>query len=419
MKYCQFCGQEIKDGVICSCSESAKRNKILENKIKWAILAGAAAIAIILVVVICLACFNGTEKPYNAPSNPSTNNSETNPDTAGGDDSTNNNEISSKKIDPFDYMDAPIIDGANKEATFFISLDNDSLAQDLAGLEPASDTQEAWDQWRSSYFQYLEYSEIISVTCSKTTNLENGDVIIVEISIPEVLCDKVKNATKTYSISGLIDMETYDFFDDITVVFEGMSGDALARIEKKRVSDILNDCNFNLSTSYSLSNNDIITISITNAEYLKSKYSVVPEKLSKTYTVSGLSSYATSASRLPIEDIERFAKRYYEECFENLQSDDTYTYENIKYEGTYFYVSNGSGYSWNRPYENFIEIIISYDHYVYDVPMGNTTTTLCFTDVIFDSSGIVFLSYEEGVESIIVDYDCYDKTFLAITVTAD
>lgn len=416
-------------------------NKILKNKIKLAIIVCAVAFTIVLALVICLACFPGTENSSPDPSNPLTNNGETNSNTSGEENSTgennnntngssNNNSTGSNsndnsgvpfvKIDPFDYMEEPVIAGVNKEATFSISLDKEKLAQTLAGPEPTSDIDEAWSQWFSSYSQNLEYVETISVTCSKTTNIENGDIILVELSIPDALCEKIKNATKTYSISGLTDIEYYNFFDNITVKFEGMSGEASARIENKTNSEIVEYCNFNITPQFNLSNGGIITVSITNAEYLKSEYFVVPEELSRDYVVSGLYAYTNSVSQLPIEDIEQFAKRFYEDSLESLQSDDTYIYENIEYSGTYFCVSNGSGYSWNRPCENIIEIVISYDYSVLGVDMGRTTTSLYFTDIIIDSTGAVSLSYEDGAESIeFIDKDCYDITPITITIPTD
>lgn len=434
MKYCKYCGKEIENGAFCSCPESAK-----QNKIKLAIIMGAAALAIILALLICLACLPGTENPSPDPSTPSTNNGETNSNTPGEEDSTNGNNTNGSsnnnstgsngddntgvplvKIDPFDYMEEPVIAGANKEATFSISLDKDRLAQALAGPEPTSDTYEAWSQWLSAYDLYYQHVDNIRITCSKTTNLENGNVILVEVSIPDVLGDKIKNATKTYFVSDLIDLEYYNFFDNITVTFEGMSGNAMSWVMWNTDSDVLRDCIFIIEPQYNLSNGDVVTVSIYNADYLKSEYYVVPEELSRDYVVSGLSAYPTFVSQLPIEDIEYFANRFYEDSLESLQSDDTYIYENIKYSGTYFYVSNNSDSNLNRPYKNFIEIVISYDYYVLGVDMGRTTASLYFTDVIIDSTGNITLSYEDGVESIgIIHKDYYDMTPIAITVSSD
>ena len=127
--------------------------------------------------------------------------------------------------------------------------------------------------------------------------------------------------SKKYPISGLLETEVFDFFGNIDLNYEGVSGNAKAEIVKTVNSDILNACIFEISPQYYLSENDIITVSITNTDVLEEQYSVVPLELYRTYTVPKLATYAVFAIQLPVSVIQGPAEQFYADRLETLQSD--------------------------------------------------------------------------------------------------
>ena len=160
-------------------------------------------------------------------------------------------------------------------------------------------------------------------------------------------------------------------------------------------------------------------VSITNAAFLEERYSVRPKELSKTYTVRNLPSYVKSADQLPIDIVEEFVNRFYEEKAAELLSNEKYQYENVKYDSTLFYVSDGTGFGWSAPYENFLEITVTYTWY-YAGSYYDKEACLYFTDILIDTNGIISLSYEQKKSTIeIVDYTYYDNTPIIISIHSD
>ena len=394
MKYCKFCGNEIEEGQECSCPESIQNREDLKKKINIAIIAGAAALAIIVAVIICLALFGGKDKPSPDPSIPST--GET-PAVPGND---NNEQTSANKIDPLDYLSEPEISGANGKATFSVYLKEDEFARYLAGPEPEILNDEMISEWLSAYYLYSQYVNEITVEISKETGLSNGDKVTVTIGIPPELRDKIKNAEKAYPISGLLETKIYDFFGNIDVEYNGVSGNVIANVVRKDDSDVMTDCLFEISPQYYLSENDEITVSITNADVLEELYSVEPLELSRTYTVPKLATYAVSASQLPLSVIQGLAEQFYADRLEALQSDKDFEYKNVEYYGTYFYVSKGSNSNLNAPYNNILKIEVSYEMYLWGTSHGIRHDCLYFTNILVNADGTVSLTYEDNTNYI-------------------
>ncbi len=405
MKYCEFCENEIEEGQVCSCPESIQNGEELKKKINTVIIASAAALAVIVVVILCTALFGEKDKPSPDPSLPSTGETPTIPGNE------NNEESPASKIDPFDYLSEPEISGADGKAIFSVYLKKDELARYLAGPEPENLNDEMISEWLSAYYLYSQYVNRITVKISKETGLNNGDEVTVTIGIPPELRDKVKNATKIYTISGLSDISLFDFFGNIDVEYDGVSGNAIANIVRKDDSDMMNACVFEISPQYYLSENDEITVSILNADVLEEQYSVKPLELSRTYTVPKLATYAVSASQLPLSVIQGLVEQFYADRLEALQSDKDFEYKNIEYYGTYFYVSDGTGSSWNAPYENLLKIDVIYEVFMWGSSRGTRHDCLYFTNILVHADGTVSLTYEDNTSYIkSFNEDYYDVT---------
>ena len=245
MKFCKYCGKELNDKEQCTCSEA-----MLSSKKKLITIIGGTIVALVLIIVICLISFN--------PSN---------------------------KINVFDYMKTPSIDGSSSEGTFHISLDTNKLIYALIGSDgsPSNGGDQESAEWLKKYIAYESIVKDIDIEISKKEGLSNGDVVTVTVRIPDSLSSELKGGSKEYTVSGLPDLTVVDFFKDIEIVFDGVSGNATAKIVKLTEDKALKACTFEISTNYKLSNGSEITVSITNAEALKNNHLVVPKDLSKTY----------------------------------------------------------------------------------------------------------------------------------------
>lgn len=321
------------------------------------------------------------------------------------------------KVNPFDYTEVTF-EGVNSHGEVTINYDCDALIEALIGECSSDADYETISSWLS---QYLIYYDGIEFSCSQEDGLSNGDIVTVTFLVSDEASERVKEGSRQYTVSGLTEPTTIDVFDELTVTFNGTSGNAYAKIEMSSDEDWMKHCRFDISPNSQLCNGNLIvvTLSTDSQEYLLDYFGLIPTVTSKTYTVEGLSTYITTIEQLPINVVEQIAKRYYEEQLETLQPDKDYNYENITYSGTYFYVSDRTGYSWDAPYENILLVDISYELYVWGRAAGVRHSCLYFTNIMIYND-IVSLSYEDGVESIkTFDESYYDIILIPLTINAN
>ncbi len=159
------------------------------------------------------------------------------------------------------------------------------------------------------------YTYYVRVECENYA-LKNGDTVSLAIEMQEnyfvsegVMLGAVK---KEITVEGLGEQEQFDIFGNIQIAFEGIngSGEPVATYIEEEVT--FGDLTFNfadgdvyagdeyvtyISSDYSawrnLSNGDEFTITINASADILARYGVVLSTTEKTYTVSGLATYAT------------------------------------------------------------------------------------------------------------------------------
>ena len=261
MKFCSFCGKRLEDNECCSCVNENKSKRSFNKKRKIAIIAAAVALVIIIISAVrAIGANQGT-----APSSPPHNNT--------------------SKINPFDFVEAPHFDGYDGSGEISISIRRDDLICAIIGNEPDDSDWKVYPEWLHNYYTYDEAINGIVIAYSKNNELRNGDSVVVYITVPESLTDKIGNASKTYSVSGLEAIDYIEIFDNIQIIYDGVSGNAAASIDVLSNSDIVSACDFEITPNHNLSNGDQITVSITNEDRLLALFNVSPQKLSKTFTV--------------------------------------------------------------------------------------------------------------------------------------
>lgn len=184
-------------------------------------------------------------------------------------------------------------------------------------------------------------------------NLSNGDEVtftwsFTEEELEEVFSNDFKLSDVTYTVSGLGEIDTFDAFEDIEVVFSGTEPYGYAEIQYSDDMDSkYYDLYFYLDQYSELSNGDTVEVIIDDfdvQEYV-AEYDMVPAEMSKTYTVEGLGSYVTSLDDLSDDLLAQMQSQSKDIITANAASDftDGVTLGALEYLGAYL-LTQKSGY---------------------------------------------------------------------------
>ena len=152
---------------------------------------------------------------------------------------------------------------------------------------------------------------------SKTEGLKNGEKVTYKWNLSEEFPKNIMNANISaedfeVEVEGLEEVEVFDPFKDLEVVFGGVNGYGyLKEIHSSPENDeyglYVYPEDFNVQYDHKLSNGDEIVVKImdeddkAHVEFLAEAYGIVPSALSKTIVVSGLEEVEAFD---PFEDLE-------------------------------------------------------------------------------------------------------------------
>lgn len=418
MMYCKYCGKQIAEDEVCSCQQEAKVKKA-------PILLISVVGVLIIALIACILLLSQGNEPSDNPSvgdsqnngdnstNDNDNNGNNNSDNESQDDSnttggSGDDESALTKINPFDFVDQASYYGYDGQGEISIFPDRAALITAIVGDRPNTNDEEVLAEWFQKYESYDAAIDGIKISYSKNGNLKNGDIVTVTITMPDLLTDRVENASKAYTVSGLLVVDFVELFDDIKITYEGNSGEAYAYVERLSDSDYINSCNFEITPNDYLSNGDEITVSITNAGWLLELFNVVPQTLSKTFRVDELPEYLTSANQLPDSIIE-----YYSEL--SLAETDTsdffeYSYSAPEIYGVYLMTLKFGKYG----YKNVLSVIVSYGEYVNREYNATVYETYEYVNLTINSDGTVKhlntkwgkldTNYGQTIDSYLIEY---------------
>ena len=293
------------------------------------------------------------------------------------------------KVDAFEHLNIRF-DGYNGNGT--VSVDGeDLLVEAVIGSEPEDPTK--FGEW------ILTYDDLygnVDVQCDPSSNLSNGDIVTVTVTVTGSAEKEIAGGKKEFEVYGLDEVQTVDLFADVELEFTGIVGD-LTGVKLNCLSDdeILNACNFNVEPSNNIRNGDVVTVTITNRDYLAENYLVVPAELSKTFTVSGLDEYLTDSDLLPKDQIREIIDRYVADSQE--KDEDFWSYSDSTYYKTYFCLEKEGviGADFNRLY-----IYVYYDEYMDGNYRRTIYTPLTFRNLILTADGTIELNYEDGENAV-------------------
>ena len=167
-------------------------------------------------------------------------------------------------------------------------------------------------------------SECVDGELNKQDGLSNGDQISFtwkcdDEYVLEQYGYKLKYQDEEYTVEGLEEAETFDPFDGIEIIFSGISPDGMAEVTGEPKAAAAREFRYELDNRSGLSNGEKVTLTYTlyyddPIEYCISNYGVIPDALSKEYTVDGLDSYVTNVSEISSDCIDQM----------NRQAEDVY-----------------------------------------------------------------------------------------------
>ncbi len=152
-----------------------------------------------------------------------------------------------------------------------------------------------------------DLDDAVEFSLSSNENLKNGDEVTLTIDVDnDVIKDydfKLSGGSKTFTVEGLEEIQSFDPFENVAVNFGGMSPNGTATVN---TSDANSDISLNyvLDKESGLKNGDEVTLSIASnsgsdvEEYCLSN-GKIPTATEKTFTVEGLAGYATKFEEIP------------------------------------------------------------------------------------------------------------------------
>lgn len=147
-----------------------------------------------------------------------------------------------------------------------------------------------------------ELSSAVTYEADKKENLSNGDTVTVTAKIGTIDDDykiTLKSKEIKVTVEGLEEVDRFDPFENINVLFEGYAPNGKATIKNNGGDGSIN---FELDKTSGLSNGDTVKVTASTpyemSEYAR-RYGKVFSTTEKEFTVDGLSRYASSLDDIP------------------------------------------------------------------------------------------------------------------------
>ena len=154
-------------------------------------------------------------------------------------------------------------------------------------------------------------SDLVDYSVSQTEELKNGDIVTFAWNMPEDFAKKFNYKFKysdiEYTVEGLSDMEHFDPFEGVNVVYTGTAPDGRAEIEVN--NSYSSDLYYSLDKNSGLANGDSVVVTVschyeTEPEGFIRYLNKVPDSVSKQYTVDGLGEFITSVDQISDETLQ-------------------------------------------------------------------------------------------------------------------
>lgn len=200
-------------------------------------------------------------------------------------------------------------------------------------------------------------SSCVDGSVDRDRGLCNGDIVTYTWSCNdkyalETYGYKLKYKNMEYIVANLEEAETFDPFEGIQVMFDGISPNGTASILGEPTAVAAQNLMYDIDMYNGLKNGDTVTVSISYyedpIEYCISNYGMIPSSLEKTYTVEGLDSYIrgiNDVSEDSFKEMQAQAEDVYNANIAQSWGDDE-KLKSFTYIGSYLLTNKSSDQYW-------------------------------------------------------------------------
>lgn len=148
-------------------------------------------------------------------------------------------------------------------------------------------------------------------TVTFSWNIDEDDLAAAE----EAAGCRIAAEDVTVTVEDLEEITTFDAFDGATLTFTGAEPEGTAELTSVGSDPVCQELDYHIDPSTGLSNGDTVTITIGDPDRtewvtaLIEQYGKAPAATTQTYTVEGLGYYATSASEIPEDTLQKMQMR--------------------------------------------------------------------------------------------------------------
>ena len=340
------------DAVSVEEPEPKKKKNHKKSNRKWFIIGGIAAAAVIVAVVLYF--------------------------------------VMPKTIDLSKYTTIEI-SGYDGHAIATVKIDEDRLSNDIYNAAVQKKTTSSYSEFIPTY------------TLKHRDNLSNGDNVTLKWNVDSKDLEYLKIHLKTNDItkeaSGLKKIKTFDAFKGVQVQTSGISPDGKAEVNSGNQKDLT----YKLDKKSKLKNGDKITVTITSAlkndkDYMAygKQYGEIPDKTTKTFEVTGLDEYVTSADDLTSDAINSMTQKA-QQLLQEEDGDDEHggddedfayscRLQSMTYQGLYFLKKKDKS---SDDYENKVILVIKENYFArqdaFDGDIINSADIPAYRAVEFDN----------------------------------
>lgn len=162
-------------------------------------------------------------------------------------------------------------------------------------------------------------SACVSGSLDSYTGLRNGDTVTYVWDCDDAYAMdeygyKLKYQDEEYVVEGLEEAETFDPFEGIEVIFEGISPNGTAKVDGNPINQEARDLYFQIEKNNGLENDMEVTVTVScpgedPVEHCIKNYGKIPALLEKTYKVEGLNSYVESLAEISSDGLSSMQRQ--------------------------------------------------------------------------------------------------------------
>lgn len=264
------------------------------------------------------------------------------------------------RLDPYISVEFTGYDGIGHAVAVF---DDKAFIKDYGSklkLETEADNflEELSGNIENSALEILE-SGCINYDLDKTDYLKNGDEVTLvwdceDSSFESMFGKKLKYSEMIFTAEGLQEIELIDPFEKVEIICEGISPKGYLSISIPEDSEeYIQNLWYSITPNSELANGDTVKLSVLDydEEYYAEKYGIGFSCKEKSYTVSGLGEYVSSAADISEDMLGQMTSQGKDEfaAYAAKNWEREVSLDHVEYVGNYFLNAKGSNsYDSNR-----------------------------------------------------------------------